>query len=59
MTKSLLFAVLLAATVSITLPASAQNGKAAVKPADPPSKVVVDSWNDIGRKLHRHGRRLP
>ena len=23
----------------------------AVKPADPESKVVLDSWNDIGRKL--------
>lgn len=22
-----------------------------IKPADPPSKVVLDSWNDIGRKL--------
>ena len=52
MTKSpLLLAALLAATISITLPASAQNDKAAVKPADPPVKVVVDSWNDIGRKL--------
>jgi len=25
--------------------------KDAVKPADSPSKVVLDSWNDIGRKL--------
>src|SRR6201984_3410849 len=24
---------------------------AAVKPADPESKVVLDSWNEIGRKL--------
>src|ERR1700749_62314 len=24
---------------------------AAVKPADPELKVVLDSWNDIGRKL--------
>jgi uncharacterized damage-inducible protein DinB len=24
---------------------------AAIKPADGPSKVVLDSWNDIGRKL--------
>lgn len=51
MTKSpLLFAALLAATLSVTLPATAQNAQP-VKPADPPSKVVVDSWNDIGRKL--------
>lgn len=52
MTKSLyLAAVLFAAT--LTLPLSAQNAadKNAVKPADPPSKVVLDSWNDIGRKL--------
>ncbi len=24
---------------------------AAPKPADSPSKVVIDSWNDVGRKL--------
>src|SRR5438477_9819175 len=24
---------------------------AAIKPPDPPSKVVLNSWNDIGRKL--------
>ena len=22
-----------------------------IKPADPPSKAVLDQWNDIGRKL--------
>src|SRR5580698_4655674 len=27
------------------------NKDAAVKPADPESKVVLDSWNEIGRKL--------
>ena len=27
------------------------NKAKAVKPADSPSKVVLDSWNDIGRKL--------
>ena len=47
MTKFPFLAVaLLAAT--ITLPAQE---KKPVKPADPPNKVVVDSWNDIGRKL--------
>ncbi len=52
MTKSpLLAAALLAAALSIALPVHAQDSKAAVKPPDPPSKVVVDSWNDIGRKL--------
>jgi uncharacterized damage-inducible protein DinB len=46
---STLAALLIAAT--LTLPAQAQNAMTAVKPADPPSKVVLDSWNDIGRKL--------
>jgi uncharacterized damage-inducible protein DinB len=37
---------------SFTVPITAQEAnKAAVKPADPELKVVVDSWNDIGRKL--------
>jgi len=46
-----LAAVLLAATLAI--PAHAQDAmkKDAVKPPDSPSKVVIDSWNDIGRKL--------
>lgn len=43
-------AVFVAATLA--LPALAQDtAKKAPKPADPPSKVVLDSWNDIGRKL--------
>ncbi len=38
---------------AFALPAKAQDMKAdaPVKPADSPSKVVLDSWNDIGRKL--------
>lgn len=43
---------LLASTFAI--PAHGQDAAkkdAAIKPADPPSKVVIDSWNDIGRKL--------
>jgi uncharacterized damage-inducible protein DinB len=51
--KLVLIAALLAATI-LTLPAHAQDAmkqQAAVKPADSPSKVVLDSWNDIGRKL--------
>jgi uncharacterized damage-inducible protein DinB len=45
-----LAAVLLAATIA--LPAQdAMKKDAPVKPPDPPSKVVLDSWNDIGRKL--------
>jgi len=52
MKSLLLAAALLAATLA--LPAHAQDAMkkdAPVKPADPPSKVVLDSWNDIGRKL--------
>ena len=46
--------LLAAATLAVTLsiPAHAQDAKKeAIKPADPPSKVLIDSWNDIGRKL--------
>jgi uncharacterized damage-inducible protein DinB len=48
----LLVAALLAATFA--LPATAQDAMkkdTPVKPAGSPSKVVLDSWNDIGRKL--------
>lgn len=47
----LVFTLLAAA---FALPAHAQDAMkkdAAIKPADPESKVVLDSWNDIGRKL--------
>jgi len=47
-----LVVALLAATFAV--PAVAQDAMkkdAAVKPADPELKVVVDSWNDVGRKL--------
>src|SRR5213075_221305 len=40
--------------LAFAFPAHAQHAAkkdAAVKPADPESKVVLDSWNDIGRKL--------
>ena len=53
MSKSPFLAAALFA-VAFALPASAQDAMkkdAAVKPADPESKVVLDSWNDIGRKL--------
>lgn len=51
MTKSpLVLAAVLAATL-FTPPVHAQSAKAEIKPADPPSKVLLDSWNDIGRKL--------
>jgi len=43
---------LLASTLAI--PARAQDTMkkdTAVKPASPPSKVVLEAWNDVGRKL--------
>jgi len=52
MKKSVFAVVLLAATLAIPVHAQdAMKKDAAVKPADPESKVVLDSWNDIGRKL--------
>jgi len=39
---------------AITLPAVAQDAMkkdVPVKPADSPSKVVLDTWNDVGRKI--------
>lgn len=47
-----LLALLFAAAFTITARGQdAMKHDTAVKPADPPSKVVLDSWNDIGRKL--------
>ncbi len=53
MSKSPFLAAALLA-VALAIPTHAQDTMkkdAAVKPADPESKVVLDSWNDIGRKL--------
>lgn len=47
-------AAVLLLTATFALPVHAQDAtkkNVAVKPADSPSKVVLDSWNDIGRKL--------
>ena len=51
MKSPFLFAALLA--VTFALPAHAQDQKkdGPPKSADPPAKVVLDSWNDVGRKL--------
>jgi len=50
MTKRSLLAA--AALAALTLPVFAQDAKKEPpKPADPPNKVLLDSWNDIGRKL--------
>ena len=52
MSKARFLAVAMFAAAILTIPAHAQEKKEVpVKPADSPSKVVLDSWNDIGRKL--------
>jgi len=52
MMKPFLAAALFAATLALPVHAQdAMKKDAPVKPADSPSKVVLDSWNDIGRKL--------
>jgi len=53
MSKSPFLAAAILAAAILTFPVHAQDTKkeAAIKPADPESKVVLDSWNDIGRKL--------
>jgi uncharacterized damage-inducible protein DinB len=55
--SSFLFAVAL----SLIIPASAQAPAkdAAPKPPDSPSKVLLDSWNDIGRKLIAMAEDMP
>ncbi len=46
------FLTVLALAAALALPAASQSANnAPPKPADPPSKVLLDSWNDIGRKL--------
>src|SRR5579864_237163 len=52
--KKLPFLALALLAVAFAVPAHAQDTMkkaTAPKPADPPAKVVLDSWNDIGRKL--------
>jgi uncharacterized damage-inducible protein DinB len=54
MMKSPLLAAAILVAATFVLPAGAQDAMkkdTAVKPADSPSKVVLDSWNDVGRKL--------
>jgi len=43
--------IILAAALSAMIAFSQNAPKPAVKPADSPSKTLLDSWNDIGRKL--------
>jgi uncharacterized damage-inducible protein DinB len=49
--QSVVLTLAAATLASLAISAQAQDKKDAVKPADPPSKVLLDSWNDIGRKL--------
>jgi uncharacterized damage-inducible protein DinB len=53
MSKTPLLVATLFAVAILTLPAPAQDAKkeAAIKPADTPSQAVLESWNDVGRKL--------
>src|ERR1700693_510451 len=52
MSKAPLFAAAMLAAAILTFPAQAQDKKEpAIKPPDSQSKVVLDSWNDVGRKL--------
>jgi len=54
MMKKIPFLALALLAVMFSIPAHAQDAAkkdTAIKPADPELKVVLDSWNDIGRKL--------
>src|SRR6202453_910120 len=52
MKKMVSLAAAIVLTAGILAPSTrAQDAMKALKPADSPSKVVLDSWNDIGRKL--------
>jgi uncharacterized damage-inducible protein DinB len=53
MSKTPFLAAALLAVSIVAMPTRGQEAKkdAAIKPADSQSKVVLDSWNDIGRKL--------
>ena len=53
-------ALVLTAALSIAVaPAQAPSTPAAPKPPDSPSKVLLDSWNDIGRKLIAMAEDMP
>jgi uncharacterized damage-inducible protein DinB len=52
--KKLPFLALAVLAATLSIPAQSQDAAkkdAPIKPADPELKVVLDSWNDIGRKL--------
>src|SRR5579864_6778547 len=50
--KKLPFLALALLAAALAIPAHSQDmNKGTPKPADSPNKVVLDSWNDLGRKL--------
>ena len=49
--KKPVFLALILFGATLPLPVHAQSKTEAIKPPDSPSKVLLDSWNDIGRKL--------
>lgn len=52
MRKSPFLTAALFAAAALVIPAHAQDAKKGTpKPADPESKVVLDTWNDVGRKI--------
>jgi uncharacterized damage-inducible protein DinB len=51
MTKAPFLAAAIFMAATFALPAQEAKKDAPPKPPDPPSKVVLDNWNDIGRKL--------
>src|SRR5258708_7451532 len=52
--------VILAAALLVTMARAQEPDKnAAPKPPDSPSKVLLDSWNDIGRKLIAMAEEMP
>lgn len=51
MTKFPFLAAILLVASTLAFAQDAMKKDATPKPPDPPSKVVLDSWNDIGRKL--------
>jgi uncharacterized damage-inducible protein DinB len=54
MKKALVLAAAICLAGTVSVPAHAQNAakkEAAVKPAVSPSQAVLETWNDVGRKL--------